>query len=77
VTERVFKPSIRLQVSERSKVDLRGNGRFWRKAAVRVHVRSPLVRYLRKDLKAARTSSENSFGSSQAAKCPPRSTSLK
>ena len=37
----------------------------------------PLVRYLRKDLKAARTSSENSFGSSQAAKCPPRSTSLK
>ena len=37
----------------------------------------PLVRYLRNDLKAARTSSENSFGSSQAAKCPPRSTSLK
>ena len=37
----------------------------------------PLVCYLRNDLKAARTSSENSFGSSQAAKCPPRSTSLK
>ena len=37
----------------------------------------PLVLYLRNDLKAARTSSENSFGSSQAAKCPPRSTSLK
>jgi hypothetical protein len=37
----------------------------------------PLVRHLRNDLKAARTSSENSFGSSQAAKCPPRSTSLK
>ena len=37
----------------------------------------PLVRYLRNNLKAARTSSENSFGSSQAAKCPPRSTSLK
>jgi hypothetical protein len=37
----------------------------------------PLVHYLRNDLKAARTSSENSFGSSQAAKCPPRSTSLK
>lgn len=36
----------------------------------------PLVRYLRNDLKAARTSSENSFGSSQAAKCPPRSASL-
>ena len=33
--------------------------------------------YLRIDLKAARTSCENSFGSSQAAKCPPRSTSLK
>jgi hypothetical protein len=31
--------SIRLQVSERSKVDLRGNGRFWRKAAVRLNVR--------------------------------------
>ena len=37
----------------------------------------PVVSYLRSDLKAARTSSENSFGSSQAAKCPPRSTSLK
>jgi len=37
----------------------------------------PLVGYLRNDLKAARTSSENSFGSSHAAKCPPRSTSLK
>jgi hypothetical protein len=36
-----------------------------------------LVRYFRNDLKAARTSSENSFGSSQAAKCPPRSASLK
>ena len=31
----------------------------------------PLVCYLRNDLKAARTSSEKSFGSSQAAKWPP------
>ena len=37
----------------------------------------PLLHYLRTDLKAARTSSEKSFGSSQAAKWPPRSTSLK
>jgi hypothetical protein len=37
----------------------------------------PLLHYLRIDLKTARISSENSFGSSQAAKCPPRSTSLK
>jgi hypothetical protein len=35
------------------------------------------LHYLRIDLKAVRTSSENSFGSSQAAKCPPRWTSLK
>lgn len=48
----------------------------WRLVAIPRAV-EPLVRYLRNDLKAARTSSENSFGSSQAAKCPPRSTSLK
>jgi hypothetical protein len=34
-------------------------------------------RHQRSDLNAARTSAEKSFGSSQAAKCPPLSTSLK
>ena len=31
----------------------------------------PLLRYLRSDLKPARTSSEKSCGCSHAAKCPP------
>ena len=34
------------------------------------------VRYLRSDLKPTRTSSERSFGCSQAAKCPPLSSLL-
>jgi hypothetical protein len=39
--------------------------------------RAPLFGYLRSGLKPARTSSEKSCGCSQAAKCPPLSTSLK
>jgi len=37
----------------------------------------PCLGYLRSDLNPARTSSEKSCGCSQAAKCPPLSTSLK
>ena len=36
----------------------------------------PQMRYPRSDLKPARTSSENSCGCSQAAKCPPFSSLL-
>ena len=45
--------------------------------AARTVTRRPTVPDYRSDRNAARISSENSSGSSQAAKCPPLSTSLK
>ena len=50
----------------------------WRRAwMVRVPAgQAPLLHYLRSGLKPARTSSENSCGCSQAAKCPPLSSLL-
>ena len=58
-----------------SRPEARSSGRQTTRNVRRVVHR--LTLHYRKDLNAARTSAANSSGSSQAAKWPPRSTSLK